>query len=609
MAFGKPKNKVESISEALFYVVPVLLIFGLIFLCSLTFRYVEGDDAASVAFHAFGRDFNLQPPYSAYQGMMDVFLYLLPADESTLRRAAVVITAVSAVVFVLLVINLIKEWLPNLRGFKTALTATIILLCTPEIFYLSLFYSPGLTAMCFVLASHKLLRRFSNAQKDSKNSALYNGFIFLSAVLLFGVGVACRWDIGGLYLIVICADLILNNYADRQNIDSDRQQGFLHARFINDDEILNFQRIRLTVLFAASAFAASIFAIFLSGYNLIEIYNTLNLYNTALVISEELSIVSKIGIFQSIFTPALLIFSTVGFFYLLIKRKRSAVFVLITVIPILIYAKDAHSKMILPALPSIFLAAAAGINFICFEISKKYLVLARVLTIVAISLPWLVGIQINSPNTSWGPGFDIRAAGESENDDRAKQVSEDRTQKQKLSLQDFRIVLGGGFAIPTAEGARPLGGHFYALIGGQWRTLLEKFDDERVTVLREASLRDINILQDSGNPYLVTKLLETGYRTADPYKIFSAQGINDRTFTKGNEKIHLQALKIRASLFSKKTINDLIGYNKKEILLYSSYSSVIKKLKDTAPNAVQILGPFSAAINLEEYAESDKLQD
>jgi len=147
------------------------------------------------------------------------------------------------------------------------------------------------------------------------------------------------------------------------------------------------------------------------------------------------------------------------------------------------------------------------------------------------------------------------------------------------------------------------------LIGGEWKSLIEKFDEERVLVLQEAGLRNSNILQDSGNSLLVTKLLEMDYHTDNPYKVFSAEGIDERIFSKGNEKIHLQTLQIRSSLFSRKTINDLIRYNKREIILYSTYSSVIKKMKDAAPNAVQVLGPFSAAVNLEEFAKSDKLQE
>ena len=78
---------------------------------------------------------------------------------------------------------------------------------------------------------------------------------------------------------------------------------------------------------------------------------------------------------------------------------------------------------------------------------------------------------------------------------------------------------------------------------------------------------------------------------------------------KGNEMIHIQILQRYSALFSRKTISNLIKYNKKEIILYSGYSSAIKKLKDTAPNAVQFIGPFSAVINLEELVKSDKLQE
>ena len=72
------------------------IIFGSVYIASLTFVYVEGDDATSIVYHAMGRDRSVQPAYSAYHGMMDVFLGWLPADEIVLRHLAISLTAAAA---------------------------------------------------------------------------------------------------------------------------------------------------------------------------------------------------------------------------------------------------------------------------------------------------------------------------------------------------------------------------------------------------------------------------------------------------------------------------------------------------------------------------------
>jgi len=56
-------------------------------------RYIEGDDATSIAYHALGRIESLQPHYAGYQGMMDKVLILLPANEALLRTFSILFSA------------------------------------------------------------------------------------------------------------------------------------------------------------------------------------------------------------------------------------------------------------------------------------------------------------------------------------------------------------------------------------------------------------------------------------------------------------------------------------------------------------------------------------
>ena len=69
----------------------VVLVFGFVFVRSLTFKYVDGDDASTIAYHALGRNADLQPPYGTYHAGMDVILSVLPAQENILRIVSMVI--------------------------------------------------------------------------------------------------------------------------------------------------------------------------------------------------------------------------------------------------------------------------------------------------------------------------------------------------------------------------------------------------------------------------------------------------------------------------------------------------------------------------------------
>lgn len=587
----KLRNKIGANGETLFYAVPILIMFALIYFCSLTFRYIEGDDAASVAFHALGRNAALQPPYSAYHGMMDIFLYLLPADEAIIRHAALSITALSAIIAMILMMDLIREWFPDFRGFRAALITVLILLSSPEVFYLGMTYTPSWTALCFVLTAHKFIRRLPLSRREKKSS-VHQKLIFILSIALFGIGTACRWDIGA-YLIIITVDLILN----KPSGGNDWSEGV---------EMTNGGRIFSAAGFAAAAFVASMIVIFLSGCTLDSLFDFLKLSAKEVKIQNFVS--GSVGAYQMFFTPAFLIFFLTGFVWLVLHKSKLPFFIFITILPFLIYLSSREPKMMLPAFPVFYLTAAVGINFLWFRVQKKYLLRVKIALVSIILLPWLVGIKVISPNTSWGPGFEIKTLNASTRIDNGGSLIEDKAQGRTISIQNFKLEFDGGFAIPTGEGQRPLGGHFYTLIGGEWRTLYEKLDQERNLILAKATAEKMSVLQDEGNSCLLTKLLETGYTTKDKWKNYSADGIDDRVFFRENSKIHLETIKIRSSLFEKKIVQKILAANNnKKIILYSGYSSTIRELLDTAPEAIEVLGPFSAVIDLEKFAESDNL--
>src|SRR5438874_283175 len=119
-----------------FVVIPIYLF---IYCFCLTFQYVEGDDAYSVMYHALGRNPGIQRPYGTYQAMMDVVLRILPPDESIVRHAAIGLHAVFGIIFSMLLIMLIRTFLP-LPGKSLLLFSLLLPFAVPELIFFGLYY-------------------------------------------------------------------------------------------------------------------------------------------------------------------------------------------------------------------------------------------------------------------------------------------------------------------------------------------------------------------------------------------------------------------------------------------------------------------------------------
>ena len=202
----------------------IIAAFALVFACSHRFAYVEGDDATSIAFHVLGRDASLQPPYSAYNGMMDKLLGFLPANESVLRVAAFGISSLAAVIFVILALKLVFDWMGNVPPAHRVTIALITLAACPELFFLGMAYTPGLVAMCFILGGHLLLRHALRPGATAGGHRPDWGS-FVASLAMFGFGASCRWETLT-YGIVPVLDVWLGLTAHRFHRPSLRQIAF-----------------------------------------------------------------------------------------------------------------------------------------------------------------------------------------------------------------------------------------------------------------------------------------------------------------------------------------------------------------------------------------------
>ena len=573
--------KSKRVSSLGYGVTPVALLFATVYAAALTLVYIEGDDATSVVYHAMGRDVLLQPPYSAYHGMMDLFLAVLPPSEIVVRTTAIALSAAAAALLVGLIVTLIQDWLPAGTPPRAALTTIFLLACTPEMFYLGLVYTPSLVAMGFVLAAHILIRTACRKILHSEMGRGSFAALFVLSALLFGVGTACRWDVG-IYLLFIAVDLILNN-ADADNFK---------------------EAVKIGALYALFAGAASLLAIFGSGYGFGEILETLALAKKEVLSSD--SWFATIGAYQTFFTPAFVVFFVVGYISLLRKSRRLALLIGVGLFSVAPYLFSREPKMILPALPGLWVALAAGIDTIFPESDNRLFTGTRTGIILLMLLPWVIGFQINSGETSWGPGFEIKTPGQAVGREDGMGPITNRVDDRSVAISNWKVGFRGGFAIPTPEGPRPLGGHLFVLLNGEWRKLATNFDIERKSVIDTALDTHYNILQDEGNSFIVAKFLENGFETRDPKLRDVASGTRERVFVNENgDTVSLQILRVRKSLFSTDQLVELKKLNPAgKVILYSGYSSTLMKLADTAPDSLVPLGPLSAVVDLEKLSNA-----
>jgi len=547
------------------YVAVVVGAFAAVLSRALTFGYIEGDDAASVAYHIFGRNPALQLPYSPWQGMMDLWLALLPAREAVVRITAESVTSAATCGSVLLMMVLAFQW-TELTNFRHRLiAAAAILVAIPELFYLGLVYEPSMLALMLVLAAH-LVGRFSMS-----NGGTRKGFLLGLAAVLFGLGSACRWDIAA-YGIVIVADFALTE----------------HSR----DLAIARKQLSTAFLWGLTAIVCTCAAIAASGYGLSAVRETVRVAITEVSPKRAtaMHIAEVIGSQQTLFTPFLILLLFVGAKTLWKTRPRLLVLTLLAVFPVTPYIYSREPKMLLPLFPPLLAVAIAGFDRIWWHGSR----ITRAAVAVLAIAPWIIGLQIDASGTSYGPGFQ-------------------RTVDVANGPQPhFKLGWRGGFAVPTAEGPRPLAGHAWVLFGGEWRNFVRDMESEQKQAINVAIEQSIPLVQLDRDSLLLPYLTQWGWMTRDPeYRIVernqSLGAITVREFFKGQQRLLSIVVHPPSAILEPGAVAELgtLAPNGHALLYFGNYASSLRRIARTAPQATTKIGPYSAIENLRAMEVTD----
>ncbi len=546
----------------------ILSAFAVVYVVSLTFEYVEGDDASSIAFHALGRDRHLQPPYSAYHAMMDSLLGVLPADEKLLRFTAISLTSLAAPLMVGLVLALVFTWISEGTRSTKCLCALLVLLAVPELFYFGLVYTPSVIAMCALLTAHLLLRTSipRNSLAEVKNPALIiKAFL---ALILFGVGAAARWDTVT-YGAVMVADLVFYPSYRRSE----------WARSLKN-------RLLFPVLWGSLALVSWVVAIHEAGYGIEEFLTVIQSSGPV----EKRAFLAHLTLvrFNTVLTPIFVVLSCCGITLLIRNRSRMLIVVTIGILIAAPFVSYGNPKWIITAMPALLYCFALGF-FVIWQKFHRHGKASLVITLVAASaIPWMVGIHATYGDSAWGPGFEIRPF--------------DRPFSNGLFAS---IVVGAGAAVPTPEGPRPVFGHGMVLLGGGWRKLIDGMATERRRAIQEALRLSVPLLQDRGQGLAVAELAGFGFTTTDAWnrRLGNNFIVERRFLATGAKSLRMLRLVDRGSLYRKEDLDELrriIGAPK--VVIYG-YTSTLRGLYRLAPDSLWKLGPGSAILDLERLRE------
>ena len=564
----RPEDSASNVAHSSAIAIAIVFcFFAIAYARSLTFVYIEGDDATSIAYHALGRSRELQPPYSPYQSMMDAILQLLPPNEHLLRTCAMLITSLAAPVVVVLLVFLAYDMMPGLLRMPRWMAALIAVLIIPEFAYLGLVYTPALVALAALLGSHLALRRSFERVEAGAIAALRTPK-FLFSIALFGAGAACRWDTLA-YAAIIVGDICLV---------SRTSYGSVPSKLSN--------RLRLAVLWVASAMLAWIMIVRLYGYGLEFIWRTLRASGP---VEHYPGLLVMLSTLQTLTTPALAVSAIVGMFILFRQKHPFIILVMLGIAVTGRFLPFGVPKWLLVAVPGIVVCALVGYSTMWNSAAdgcKGYCVRGALL--IAVLIPWFLGLQGFRGDSAYGPGFQVQPF-----------------DRPFTSKSGFKAVFGPGVLVPTSEGPRPVGGHAWVLLGDQWRKTATQNIDELSSAIQEAMRRNIPLLQDQGQGFAVSMLLGMGLKTRDPWnRMLSPSFLIERRFASADGKMTLRLFRLakRDDLFTSGGVRRIEKLAGTDNVATFAYTSTLRRCYKQAPDALKKVGrgTEAALINLDQ---------
>lgn len=557
-----------SLSARLRWTLPLCILWGVIAIRSLTFDYIDVDDTHSMEYHILGRDDSIQPPFERFQAGMDMILSMLPPDEPVVLKTGMTVTAVAALALVLLMTSLSLASDQNAPGGLKALAGIALVLAAPELVYLGLLYTPLLVGMCFALISHLIVRRWFASAPPQSPFHNAGGWTLLLSAALMGIAGIFRWDVLA-YGLTVVADIVFDPSGRIAEKQPDMKK-----------------RTMIIMVWSVLAFIVWGTLVLLSG----DLRLTLEELAVAAHETSNEARLDELRMWCAhlvFFTPGFVLFLLVGGISMFRRSRGGRWFVLILTAGWLLWPFWSTPKEMMVFIPFMALLWFHGFA----QIWRRWTGLAsRIAIALLLVIPWLVGVQMTLGDFAWGPGFELRPF----------------TREAKTGVQGLSIGFQEGVGCPTREGPRPLFGHAWVLLGGNWRSLTQRLADERVAAIATAidsGLPMFSVMRFDG--FQVNTAARLGFTTRDPVYWNHDDRPIARVLSDGQGRsirvVRFQAHRMMKDTGSVQLTIQALGQNRAVIW---GEPNALRSIYLEAPDALHALGPQTAILDLNNLLEA-----
>lgn len=537
------------------------LIFIFLYFFTLNYNYVEGDDAATILYHLFGRNSELQTPYASYNSGLDFLIKISNLQsEVALRTFGVSISFISGFLILSLSAIFLDTFIDGTEILKNNYKVGLYMLLpfiVPDILFHSLIINSSYISYVFLLGSLIIFIKFLKTN--------LNKFLLL-ATLLFAIAVPFRWTI----LTALPLYLALAFYY-KPVFHYSKKTTFLFSKII---------AANLAGLMLAFGF------IYITGYDLLDIYNTI-ISTTGYLENSERSKLSLFATASAFFTPAFIFLIFLAIFKIIeLNRKQSkfglaiGFLLLSSISPFLLVGFFPSFKFLITLFPIMLLLITLGFDYI---IKRKFLL---IIFLILVAGPWFIGINLDVQGSFAGPGFELNT-----NKSISSFGSIDNNPDNRIKIAGINLKPAAGFYLPMLEGPRPLYGYFYVLFNNGWKNQIDLFTQEREKIFEYLVENKNSIyIQDRRTAFFQCDLFRKGFTAETNY--LKSNELLYRKFKNENLSIYVNI--VPDNLHKIDWITNYLTETDSTVIYRSTYSSEILKLYEKKENNIEVLGPFTA---------------
>jgi hypothetical protein len=545
-------------------------LFAAVYAFSLTFVYIDPDDASSIAYHVSGRDASIQQPFEQFQFGVDCVLSYLSSDEVTVRIAAKLITVAAAIGSFILLLALSFAIIGDVTPVDKVIITAALFFAAPELIYLGLIYTPIMVGVCCILSAHLILRVHVLRMHTHRELNVQCLILVIISAVLMAFGGFCRWDLC-LYGLFVLLDLLYLSAGTSGSLPRD-----------------NRKLIWLGLGWGIASAAFWVLMVLGSGGFQLALKDTMGAVAETkgeTATGFDADILRAVGADAMLLTPAFVCAAVLGWISMLKANKRYAWFIVLVMVLVIFWPFRLSPKEYYVFLPFFILIAVKGFSLVWRRVTPiRHKNIVRVGFALLLAIPWVVGVRLTYGDSSWGPGFELRPF--------------DRADSGAVRVLSVRPVAGAAF--PTSEGPRPVMGHAFVLFGGGWRTLVKSLSDDRISALHYAVDKKLPFLSLMHyDQFQVAELAEMGFTTRDSERWgFLAAPVVRKFLNKDGRSLTLVRLKLSRLLTAPSLLDSLESETANDRFVVWGEPGVMRELYLVSKESFERLGPCTAVLNL-----------